>query len=101
MNSKELKQQHGSGHRALVGVERLRVDNSLRKEHAQQRHGAQDDAHEREQVGGVFVRRMYALPALDRYVDRKKRRDEHPCHNELVEHVGKIVCNLIRAGQRA
>ena len=81
----------------MVGVERLRVDNLGREDHAEDRQNAEEDGYEREQIRCVGIARFGARFLLDRDIDREKRRDEHAAHDEFVEHVRQVVRNLVGA----
>ena len=95
----ELEEERRLVHVSLVGEEALRVDRHAWERHAQKRQHAEEDHDDGEQVGGVLVSAVAAEPFLHRHVDRQERRDEHAAHDQLVEHVGEVVGDLVGARQ--
>ena len=75
------------------------VDDGLGEDHAEDGEGTQEDDDDGEEVRGVPVAGLLSELMLDVHIDRQECRDEHAAHDELVEHVGEVVRDLVGAGK--
>ena len=100
MHREEPEEEDGVAHRRLVVHEALGVNERWRENGAEQRDETKQNERERKQIRRVFVAAFNAEPVFHRDVDRQKRGYQHAAHNELVEHVGKVVRHLRRRRQR-
>ena len=99
MHREEPEEEDGVAHRRLVIHETLGVNERRRENGAEQRDETKQNEREREQIRCVFVAAFNAEPVFHRNVDGQKRGYQHAAHNELVEHIGKVVRHLIGASE--
>ena len=99
LKSEDAEEVDRRVHLGPVTHERLRPDEPRREDDREHRHAAEHDEQNRKKVAHIVICRLTPAVATSFKVDRQERRHEHAAHHQLVEHVGKVVRDVVGRGE--